>query len=124
MATPKTTRPPAAAESPPPAASPGNDSRGPRHPEKKIGPFAGGVGVAIWLNQVDTADGGSFQRRSVTINPRRYYDRETNQWKDASSYTPADLPALIFSLQRALEFVFETPLPGESPTGEREEVPF
>ena len=28
-----------------------------RHPEKKIGPFAGGIGVAIWLNTVDTDDG-------------------------------------------------------------------
>ena len=26
-------------------------------PEKKIGPFAGGIGVAIWLNTVDTDDG-------------------------------------------------------------------
>lgn len=83
-----------------------------RHPEKKIGPFAGGIGVAIWLNTADTDD-GQKQFRSVTIAPRRYQDRETGEWKDAGSFNPSDLPALIFALQKAQEFVFTTPLPGQ-----------
>ena len=29
----------------------------PRRPERKFGPFHGGVGVAVWLNQVQTGDG-------------------------------------------------------------------
>jgi len=33
-------------------------------PEKRIGPFANGVGVAIWLNTVETDDGGTRQFRS------------------------------------------------------------
>ncbi len=82
-----------------------------RQPEKKIGPFANGVGACIWLNSIDTDD-GTRQVRSITINPRRYFDRESNQWKDAASYNPADLPALIFCLQKAQEYVYETPLPG------------
>lgn len=88
-------------------------------PEKKIGPFASGVGVAIWLNTTETDDGQrSF--RSISINPRRYYDKDEKQWKDAASYNPADLPALIFALQKAQEYVYETPLPGQ----EGEEAPY
>jgi len=86
--------------------------RQPRHPEKKIGPFAGGIGVAIWLNTADTDD-GSKQFRSLTIAPRRYQDRETGEWKDAGSFNPSDLPALIFALQKAQEYVFTTPLSGQ-----------
>ena len=81
-------------------------------PEKKIGPFAAGIGVAIWLNTVDT-DEGSKQFRSLTIQPRRYQDRETGAWKDAGSFNPSDLPALIFALEKAQEYVFTTPLPGQ-----------
>lgn len=112
--------PPAAAATPPPAAkTSGGESRGPRHPEKKIGPFAAGVGVAIWLNQVETAEGPPRPMRSITIAPRRYFDKESNQWKDASSYNPSDLPALIFALTQAQAYCYTTPLPGEeSDTGE------
>lgn len=90
-------------------------ARGNRLPEKKIGPFASGVGVAIWLNSTEADDGTVRHFRSITINPRRYFDRQTNEWKDAPSFQPADLPALIFSLQKAQEFVFEQPLPGQKP---------
>ena len=103
-------------------------------PEKRIGPFANGVGVAIWLNTVETDDGGTRQFRSITVNPRRYLDRITGEWKDAPSFQPADLPALIFSLEKAQEYVFEQPLPGAEqpqaggestpPSGEPGQVPF
>jgi hypothetical protein len=81
-------------------------------PEKKIGPFAGGIGVAIWLNTVETAD-GKRKVRSITIAPRRYFDREAEEWRDATSYRPSDLPALIFALEKAQEYVYTTPLPGQ-----------
>lgn len=87
------------------------------HPEKKIGPFAGGIGVAIWLNTAETEDGPKTFR-SITIAPRRYQDRETGAWKDAGSFNPGDLPALIFALTKAQEYVFETPLPGQTDAGE------
>ncbi len=87
-------------------------SKGARPPEKKIGPYAGGIGVAIWLNSVESPK-GTRQLRSITIAPRRYFDRESKEWKDASSFRPSDLPALIFALQKALEYVYTTPLPGE-----------
>jgi len=82
-------------------------------PEKKIGPFANGVGATIWLNKIET-DQGPRQVRSITVNPRRYFDRESNEWKDAPSFNPSDLPALIFALTKAQEYCYETALPGEA----------
>ena len=92
-------------------------------PEKKIGPFAGGIGVAIWLNTVESGE-RTRQLRSITINPRRYFDREANEWRDAPSFRPSDLPALIFALERALEFVFTTPVPGENQEVGADDYPF
>ena len=81
-------------------------------PEKKFA--VGGIGVAIWLNTVDTEDGEkSF--RSLTIAPRRYQDRQTGEWKDSTSFNPGDLPALIFILGKAQEFMFTVPFPGQEP---------
>ena len=77
-----------------------DESKVRRPPEKKIGPFANGVGVSVWLNQVQT-DKGTVPMRSITLNPPRYRDRETGDWKDSKSYRPSDLPALIFALQKA-----------------------
>ncbi len=96
-------------------AQPSQKSR--PHPEKKIGPFSGGIGVAIWLNTAETEDGPK-PFRSITVAPRRYQDRETGAWKDAGSFNPGDLPALIFALQKAQEYVFETPLPGQTEAGD------
>ena len=81
-------------------------------PEKKFGPYPGGIGVAIWLNSIDTANGPT-QIRSVTVSPRRYRDEESGEWRDASSYRPTDLPALMFGLQQALEFMFTSPILGQ-----------
>lgn len=81
-------------------------------PEKKIGPFAGGIGVAIWLNEAEQDDGTMRSFRSITVNPRRYLDTKSSQWKDAGSYQPSDLPALLFCLAKAQEYCYETPLPG------------
>ena len=92
-----------------------------RPPEKKVGPFAGGIGVAIWLNTIETDD-GPREMRSVTIAPRRYYDKKSKDWKDSSSFRPSDLPALIFALQKAQEYVFTTPLPDADKNGE--EAPY
>lgn len=97
-----------------------------RQPEKKIGPFTGGISVAIWLNNAETQDGPRVFR-SITISPRRYLDRESGEWKDATSYNPGDLPALIYALTKAQEFVFETPLPDQK-SGDtskpQEDIPF
>lgn len=83
-----------------------------RLPEKRIGPFANGVGVAIWLNTIETQN-GPRKVRSVRINPRRYYDRESNQWKDATSFQATDLPVLQFAIQQTLAYCFAKPIPGQ-----------
>ena len=88
-------------------------ARTPKQPEKKVGPFAGGIGVAIWLNEGEAEDGTVRHFRSITLNPRRYLDRKSGQWKDAAAYQPSDLPALLFCLAKAQEYCYETPVPGQ-----------
>ena len=85
----------------------------PRHPEKKWGPFHGGLGVAVWLNEVQTDAGPKFFR-SISVQPRRYRDTKTGEWKDAASFRPTDLPALMLGLEAAMSFIAHTPLPGQS----------
>ena len=82
---------------------------GARPPEKKIGPFAGGIGVAIWINTVET-DRGSRSMRSITINPRRYFDEKSQQWKNATSFRVRDIPELMFALQEAYAHCLTMPL--------------
>ena len=89
-----------------------------RKPELKIGPFQGGIGVAVWLNEIETAEGPKTVR-SVTIAPRRYKDPKTGEWKDAGSYRPGDLTCLILALEKAREYILTTPIPGEHDKAER-----
>jgi len=86
-------------------------NRTPRPPELKIGPFQGGIGVAVWLNEIQTAEGPKMVR-SITIAPRRYRDRETGEWKDAGSFRAGDLNALILALEKAREHCLTKRLPG------------
>src|SRR5438309_10035953 len=83
----------------------------PRHPEKKWGPFAGGTGVAVWLNEFET-EAGTRYARTITLSPRRFRDPKTNEWRDGA-YRPVDLAALLLAIQAALDFCLSTPLPGE-----------
>lgn len=105
-----------------PTKSNASDSKK-KSPEKKIGPYPGGIGVAIWLNTIDT-DQGPREVRSITIAPRRYVDRQSGEWRDASSFRPVDLPALIYCLQRALEFCSTETLPNAAPGDSNEELQF
>ena len=104
----------------------------PRHPERKYGPFHGGVGVAVWLNHVQTEQGTRYFR-SVTLSSRRFRDPKTGEWKDAGSLRSTDLPALILALEAARDYMTSTPLPGEAideeqaenePPSENGSVPF
>src|SRR5437870_9384056 len=87
-------------------------------PELKIGPFQGGIGVAVWLNQIQT-ESGPKTIRSVTIAPRRYLHRETGEWRNSGSFRPGDLTALILALEKAREYCLMRPLPGEDPEDDR-----
>lgn len=71
----------------------------PRYPEKKYGPFHGGVGLAVWLNEVQTDAGPRFFR-TLQIAPRRYRDKQ-GKWQDAGSLRVTDLPSLILALDKA-----------------------
>jgi hypothetical protein len=88
-----------------------------RRPERKFGPFHNGLGVAIWLNTVET-DQGTRYFRSITVAPRRYRDAKTGEWKDAVSYRPVDVPTLVLALQAAHDYIRVTPLPGQPVEGE------
>ena len=81
-------------------------------PEKKISPVNSGISVAIWLNEVQTDNGARFFR-SITIEPRRYKDRKTGKWEDASSFGPVDLPLLLYALEQARHYVFSESLSGQ-----------
>lgn len=84
----------------------------PRHPEKKYGPFHGGVGIAVWLNEVQTDSGPKFFR-SIQIAPRRYRSRKTGEWEDSSSLRVTDIPSLVLGLEAAHHYCLTTPLPGQ-----------
>jgi len=90
-----------------------------RYPEKKWGPFAGGSGVALWLNRFETAEGVRYAR-SVTIAPRRFKSKKTGEWEDAGSFRTVDLPAILLALEAAHAYCLATPLPGQA--AEPEEV--
>ena len=94
----------------------------PRRPEKKWGPFHGGVGLAVWLNEVDTPEGKRWYR-SVTLNSRRYRDEKSGNWEDAKSFRPTDLSGLMLAMEAALAFCHSTPLPGQAMEGEEIPVP-
>jgi hypothetical protein len=87
-------------------------------PELKVGPFQGGIGVAVWLNEIQT-ETGPKTIRAITIAPRRYLDRKTGEWKDSGSFRPGDLSALILALEKAREHCLSKPLPGEQSEDER-----
>jgi hypothetical protein len=85
-------------------------------PEKKFGPYAGGIGVAIWCNTAETTDGPK-QFRSLTISPRRYRDEKNDKWRDSSGFRPSDIATLQFALSQAQAYILTTPLPGAGEEG-------
>lgn len=89
----------------------------PRRPEKKFGPFHNGIGLAIWLNRIETENGPRYFR-SITFNARRYRDEKTGEWKDAASFRPVDLATLEMALNHARQYIASVPLPGQPVEGE------
>jgi hypothetical protein len=92
-----------------------------KQPEVKFGPYAGGIGIAVWLNSYET-ENGRRQSRSITVAPRRYRDSRSGEWKDSGSFRPSDIPILLVGLQKALEYVYTTPLPGQTEPPENDHV--
>jgi hypothetical protein len=104
-----------------------------KRPEKKIAPYGNGLGVAIWINEIES-EGGARLVRSITINPKRYFNRDTGEWQDSGSLNIADIPAVIAVLQKAFDFCVSTPITGQAaaatgveadlPHGEGDDIPF
>jgi hypothetical protein len=65
---------------------------GPRRPKKKFGT------VVLWENA---------KGLTITLDPRRYFDTASGQWKDAGFYRPVDLHELIFNLEMARKYVYD-----------------
>lgn len=59
------------------------------------------ISLAIWQNE-GIRHGQPVTLHSVTLN-KRYYDKETDEWKDSSSFFPDDLPRLRLLLDKAYE---------------------
>lgn len=71
-------------------------------PEKEV-PAGKWAKVVVWLG----ANG-----RSITISPPRFKDQQTGEWRDGSFF-PTDLPALIYALQRALDYCYSAAAPSQ-----------
>jgi hypothetical protein len=78
------------------------DESGSRKPEWKFA--LGLISAAVWANSVQGPNGENRTVRSVTIQ-RRYFDRQDNTWKTATSFGVGDLPALKRVLTRAQQFL-------------------
>ncbi|MCP4679929.1 MAG: hypothetical protein GY854_31440 [Deltaproteobacteria bacterium] len=63
----------------------------------------GAVSGSVFVNEVDT-EGGKRQIRNVNLQ-RRYRDDASGDWKSASSFGLADLPAAITVMKMALAHV-------------------
>jgi len=81
-----------------------------KRPERQFG-LPGAVAVAVWLHANQGQAGSVRKVRSITITPRRYKDADTGEWKDAS-LKPSDLPALIFALEKAQDYIVANPHDG------------
>ena len=69
--------------------------------------------VSVISSTVVFASGFSLDVSLRRVQPRRYLDQKSGQWKDAASFQPSDLPALLFCLSKAQEYCYETPVPGQ-----------
>jgi hypothetical protein len=94
------------------ASKPKRPKAEPRYPERKWGPFAGGIGVAVWLNEF-TTDEGTRYARTITLAPRRFKEKKSGDWRNGA-YRPVDLAALLLAIQAAQEYCLKTPLPGDA----------
>jgi len=65
----------------------------------------GGVRVSVWRDLRKGTDGGSYERRSVTLD-RAYKDTD-GRWKNTQTLKESDIPKAIAALQHAFEYMTE-----------------
>jgi hypothetical protein len=76
-------------------------------PVKKI--TVGQVSAALWENEINV--NGQVRTVLKASVQRRYKDKD-GQWKSSQSFSRNELPFAIYALQKAFEFMVESP--GES----------
>jgi hypothetical protein len=76
--------------------------------DRKYGPFARAISIAIFRNTIETGS-GPRDGQSSTINPRRFKDNQTGEWKDGS-FRPTDLPVILLALQSSQQYMAQHPL--------------
>lgn len=73
-------------------------------PKVKI-PLDGGMNVSIFENWRDIPTGDRKKVYSISIQTRRFQDRDTGEWKSAKSFTPTEAAAVMWGIQKALDAV-------------------
>ncbi len=77
-------------------------------PVTSFGPYSSGNGnsieVAVWINEIVVEDDRKVNVHAITFS-RNY--RDGDGWKKVKSLRPADLPVLVYALNKAQEWIFE-----------------
>ena len=82
-------------------------------PEKTFGPYPDALSITVWLNPITTSEGTKLVR-SMTLS-RRYKDQKSGEWKDATSFTLAQLRVIRLAITDVEQFVQSTPVPSHLP---------
>lgn len=75
-----------------------------QHPAKTFS--CGNLEVNVWKNIKSTNKNEAFISHSVQIS-KKYYDKETKEFKESSSIMPNELPKLILLLWKAFSWICE-----------------
>jgi hypothetical protein len=86
-----------------------------QRPVIKFGPYARGVGTAIW-ERIVQGHYGPMVQRSISINMPRYQDA-SGDWKTSGSLTLQDAMVLLIALQKAVDFCITAPVNREREPG-------
>lgn len=72
-------------------------------PKIKI-PLDSGMSVNVWENWRDFPNGGRKKVYSITLQTRRYQDRD-GEWKSAPGFSPTEAAAMLWAIQKALDAI-------------------
>ena len=77
-------------------------------PVATFGPYASGNGnsieVAVWSNEIVVDGDRKVNVHSISFS-RNY--RDDGGWKKVKTLRPADLPVLVYALNKAQDWIFE-----------------
>ena len=61
---------------------------------------AGPIEISIWANKIDTASGKTTVLKATV---ERRYRKSDGEWASTTSYSKADIPQVIYCLQKAYD---------------------